>query len=125
MSWLDTLLDRGLEAMQPVELASATVAGIPTALSTPTAEIKSVWFQTRAPRDKNDLGEIDLGYYSVADGVLTMHDETGKPTGKVHRLAPDDNPYALASRFAWQAWKSGLDIGDFNRPLGYQPLGVA
>jgi hypothetical protein len=138
MSWLDTLLDRGLEAMQPAEdVAPAPIATKRNAAVTVTpplqsaarqaepAEIKSVWFQTRAPRDKNDLGEIDLGYYSIADGVLTMHEKDGKPSGKVHRLAPDDNPRALASRFAWQAWRSGLGIGDFNRPLGYARTGYA
>jgi len=119
MSWLETLLDRGLEAMQPAEDIA------PAPIAKPAAEIKSVWFQRRAPTNAKDLGEIDLGYYSIADGVLTMHDETGKPTGKVHRLAPDDNPYALASRIAWQAWRDRPGAGDFNRPLGYARFGVA
>jgi hypothetical protein len=119
MSWLDTLQRRGLQAMQPAkDIAPAPIAK-------PAAEIKSVWFQRRAPASSSDLGEIDLGYYSVADGVLTMHDESGKPTGKEHRLAPGDDPRALASRFAWRAWQSGLGIGDFNRPLGYGPSGYA
>jgi hypothetical protein len=117
MSWLDTLLDRGLEATRAAE----DIAPI----AKPAPEIKSAYFQRRAPRDEKDLGEIDLGYYSIADGILTMHDETGKPTGKVHRLAPDDDPYALASRFAWRAWQDKPGNGDFNRPLGYARFGNA
>jgi hypothetical protein len=34
----------------------------------------------------------------VADGVLTMRDENGTPTGKNCRLGPDDDERVIASR---------------------------
>jgi hypothetical protein len=139
MSWLDTLLDRGLEAMQPANVAPAPIAtkrcrNAAVTVTPPLqsaarqaepAEIKSVWFQTRAPRDKNDLGEIDLGYYSIADGVLTMHDETGKPTGEEYRLRAGEDPHQAAGRLGKQAWIKARGETDFNRPLGYARFGNA
>lgn len=108
-NWLDTLLDRGLEA------AAKDTAPGPTAKP---PEIKAAHFQRRAPQGK-DPGEIDLGYYSITDGVLTMHRESGEPTGTVHRLASGDNPYAVASRFAWLEWRNKQGDGDFSRRLEY------
>lgn len=82
----------------------------------PKPEIKSLWFQTSSPRD-GDLGRVEAAYYSVADGVLTMRGENGKPTGKTYRLEPGDDERATAGRLAKQAWASGKS--DFNRPLHY------
>src|SRR6266704_2997963 len=101
MSWLDTLLDRGMQAKQAAEPVAA-----PPAIARPRQprpEIKTVWFQTRAPRG-GDAGAVELGYYSVADGVLTMRDESGKPTGQQHRLGPSDNERAIAGRLAKAGW---------------------
>lgn len=53
-----------------------------------------------------DCGEAGVGFYSVTDGVLTMRDEKGKPTGKEYRLGPGDNEKVIASRLAKQAWSA-------------------
>ena len=117
MSWLDTLLDRGLEAMEP--------AGVAAPIARPAPEIKEVCFQTRAPRGEGDLGEIAAAFYSVADGVLTMHDEDGKATGATYRLRSDEDPRKVAGRLGKDAWSKARGESDFNRPLGYDPLGNA
>lgn len=118
MSWLDTLLDRGNEARQ----LAAPAAPIATPRQA-APEIKSLWVQTRAPRDSTDPGGCEAGYYSVADGVLTMHDESGKPTGKEHRLGPGDDARQVAGRLTKEAWSKATP--DFNRPLGYSTWSVA
>jgi hypothetical protein len=52
-------------------------------------EIKMVWVQTRAPR--GDVGGCEAAWYVVEDGVLSMRDEDGKPTGQTHRLEPGED----------------------------------
>ena len=120
MSWLDTLLDRGNEAGQ--------LAAPAAPMATPrqaAPEIKSLWVQTRTPRDAIDPGGCEAGYYSVADGVLTMHDESGKPTGQEYRLGPGDDARQVAGRLALKAIRKARGQTDFNRPLGYAPFGNA
>jgi hypothetical protein len=88
-------------------------------------EIKMVWIQTRAPSN-GDPGGCEAGYYCVADGVLTMRDEDGKPTGQTHRLEPGEDPRRIASRLRLRAWRKEAGASsDFNRPLGYARSGVA
>jgi hypothetical protein len=60
---------------------------------------------------------VEIGYYSVSDGVLTMHDESGKP-GKTYRLSPDENERAVASRLTLER-AYGKKEQPFNRPLNY------
>ena len=60
-----------------------------------------------------------------ADGVLTMHDKNEKPTGKEQQLSPNDDPRHVASRLGYEAWNKARGTKDFNRPLHYQPLGLA
>lgn len=118
MSWLDKLRDRGLEAMQPAEETALAIAE-------PAPEIKQVWFQTRAPQS-GDLGEIYPTFYSVTDdGLLTMHDEAGKQIGDKYTLRVGEEPRQAAQRMGKMAWIKARGESDFNRPLGYQPLGIA
>jgi hypothetical protein len=70
-------------------------------------------------------GQLEAGYYSVADGVATMRDENGKPTGKEWRLGPGDDARQIASRLARQAWEKRVGTSDFNRPLDYARGGYA
>ncbi len=44
-------------------------------------EIKEVVVQPRPPRN-GDAGACEIGFYSVSDGLLTMHNEKGQPIGK-------------------------------------------
>ena len=50
-----------------------------------------------------------------------MHDESGKPTGK--RMPAGEDPRQVAYLITHELWKA--DKPDFNRPLNYQPLGIA
>jgi hypothetical protein len=114
MDWLDTLLERGNEAKR----AHAEPAAAPERV------ILTVWIQTREPRN-GDLGGTEAGHYFVADGVLTMCSEDGKPTGKTHRLEPGEDPKVIAGRLRRAAWLAERGESDFNRPLDYARFGVA
>jgi hypothetical protein len=76
---------------------------------------------TCAPRE-GEAGAVEAGFYSVADGVLTMHDSAGKP-GRQQRLGPEEDPRRIAARLAKEAWMRGST--DFNRPLSYSRSGLA
>ena len=121
MGWLDDwLTDLGTTAPKPTAPAIAK----PAKPRQPKPEIKCVWFQTRAPQDSEDVGAVEAGHYWVADGVLSMCDETGKPTGKEYQLGPDDDARQIAGRLAREAWVKARGESDFNRPLSYQPFGI-
>lgn len=126
MNWLDALLDRGNEARRQAEPRAVTPRPLQLhAAPEPSQRVlKTVWFQVR-PRRNGDMGAAEPGCYFVANGVLTMCSDDGKPTGKVHRLGPDDDPGAIARRFAREAWQNRSGHSDFNRPLSYDPLGTA
>jgi hypothetical protein len=116
MKWLDDLID-GANA------AKAEPTPEPIAPAPP--KVCTVWIQTRAPSG-GDLGGCEAGYYSVANGVLTMCDEEGKPTGQTHKLAKGEDPKVVAFRLRRRAWlKEQGASSDFNRPLGYARSGVA
>ncbi len=54
-----------------------------------------------------------------------MCDESGRPTGKTHRLGEGDNERAIAARLTLEKWRATASASDFNRPLSYGPSGVA
>ncbi|WP_409188784.1 hypothetical protein [Bradyrhizobium sp. RDM4] len=122
MSWLDTLKGRAQEAK--AKPAEARPAPKPRQ---PRPEIRCVWIQTRAPDyERGEEGNVEPGYYTVSDGVLTMRDAAGKSTGAKHVLGPDDNERVIASRLTREAWqKAGGGGSDFNRRLDYGPIGIA
>ena len=78
-----------------------------------------------SPQGRSDLGQCEAAFYSMADGVLTMRDENGTPTGKSCRLAPGDNERVIASRLKLGSWRSGAGTSDFNRALDYSRHGIA
>jgi hypothetical protein len=122
LNWLDILERRGRQAVQPEPRKPTSISAAPQRL--PKPEIKHVWFTTRRPQGRDDLGATEAGYYSVADSVLTMHEEDGRPTGKEYRLAAGDDARMIACRLAKEAWMKGRGENDFNRPLGYARLGI-
>ena len=93
MTWLDTLLDRGREPKGPGPADPLPVLQLP---AKPRAQpaIKAVPVQTAAPFGSNP-GAITVGYYSVQDDVVVMHDGTGIPTGKRQHLGAGEGPRAL------------------------------
>ena len=78
--------------------------------------------QTAAPFGGSQ-GAITVGYYSVQEGVVVMHDEAGIATGKRRHLRAGEDPCGVAYRMTRESWQAKAP--DFNRRLNYQPLGVA
>jgi hypothetical protein len=114
MSWLDTLRDRGLQAKR---VAEPEVFPRPRA---PKPDIMTVYVQTRHS-SQGDPGAVIIGHYSVQDDTVVLHAEDGKPTGKRHRLSPDEDP----KQVAWRLTRDAKSVApDFNRPLNYPNVGV-
>ena len=110
------------------ETEAASKKAVPVAPREPRKakpEIKEVWFQIR-PSQSGDMGMIESAFYSVCEGVLMMHDPSGKPTGKEYRLGPNDAPRRIAGRLGREGWlKAAGPRSDFNRALAYESLGIA
>jgi hypothetical protein len=93
-------------------------------------EIHQVFATVRLPSD-GDPGQVTIGYYTQADGVLTMTDSKGVPVRtssgekRVHRLQEGEDPRAIASRLTKQIRTAMRGESDFNRPLNYSRHGVA
>jgi hypothetical protein len=119
MGWLDNWIAE-LTPTQPMPTSLPLVAK-PVKPRQPKPEIESVWVQTRAPRN-GDTGECEIGFYSVADGVLRMCDEKGKPTDTEYRLRTGDDARVIAGRLTldrWRKTRDGTGPADFNRSLDY------
>jgi hypothetical protein len=120
VTWLDTLLARGDEAKR-----ANIVPNVPArrpAKPRPRGDIKAVPVQTAAPFGHSP-GAITVGFYSVQDDVVVMHDEAGIPTGKRQHLRAGEDPRRVAYRLTRESWQAKTP--DFHRPLNYQPLGIA
>jgi hypothetical protein len=85
--------------------------------------IQMVTIQTRECIE-GDTGEVARAYYVVNDGVLTMCDEDGEPTGKPIKLQPDVDPRVAAARLLRQEMLKKPRSG-FDGPLRYPRIGVA
>ena len=85
--------------------------------------IKMVTYQTRECVE-GDAGEVARAFYTVTDGVLRMCSEDGKPTGKSHKLGPNDSERRIAHRLLRQEMTKA-PRSDFHRLLRYQKFGGA
>ena len=110
MNWLDLLERRAREATRIAVHAPRIQA---PARPLVKADIKTVPVQTAAPLGGNPG--------AITGEVVVMHDESGKPTGK--RMPAGEDPRQVAYLITHESWKA--DKPDFNRPLNYQPLGIA
>lgn len=120
MSWLDGILERR-PAPKPVR--AVPVVRPAAAPPRPNPEIKSVFVQTRG-RGGTDAGAGRWVFYSVQDGILTMHDDQGKQVG-VHALADGEDPRHMAYRIGREKIFTGDDgPAGFNRSLYYPPQSV-
>jgi hypothetical protein len=120
MGWLDALERRGREAIRG---ESPPVPAPRRTLNEPS-EIKQVWVQT-APARNGSPGAAAAAFYSVSDGILTMHDDHGKPTGQTQAIGKNDDPKRDAARLKLSALAAVRGNSNFNRPLNYQPSGIA
>lgn len=117
MSWLDALQRRAQEARQP-----PTPPPLIARPAKPKPDIVSFWVQTRRPDyEHGDQGNVEPGYFYVADGVLVICDQNGKPTGPRQPLGPSDEPRAVAGRLRLEEWRKSRNESDFNRPLPRAP----
>jgi hypothetical protein len=60
-------------------------------------------------------------FYVVEEGVVTLCEENGKPTGKTMRLGEGDEPRRIAAMLK----RSTMEQSDFNRAIHYGPSGIS
>jgi hypothetical protein len=87
-------------------------------------EIKSMWVTVAGPNGRN-LGSVIEAWWFVADGVLSLCDESGHASGPTERLQPGQVERQVASRLRKDAWRAENGESDFGRPLTYPRGGVA
>jgi hypothetical protein len=85
-------------------------------------EIRQIWITTRIPTASEPEGAGETGFYFVEDGILRMCNEQGKPTGRHHKLWPEDDPHRLARKFTRDLWRQRTKAeSSFNRQIVYPP----
>ncbi len=98
-------------------------------------EVYSVYVTVRRPTN-GDTGQFTTGYYTLADGVLTMTDSKGRHVRSTnggdayrHKMRLGDDPRAIAGVLTLEIHRmlrgETAQTAGFNRPLKYQPSGVA
>ena len=118
MGWLDALERRAREATGVVPVDVARQPAKPQ----PKPDIKAVSVQTAAPFGSSP-GAITVGFYSVQDDAVVMHDGAGIPTGKRQHLRAGEDPRGVAYRLTRESRQAKAP--DFWRPLNYQNMEVA
>ena len=71
---------------------------------------------------ENDPGQIDVGYFIVEDGMVTLTDQNGEPIKdmKPEKVGNADLKYIAGLLIRKRRSESNED---FNRQLDYRPLG--
>jgi hypothetical protein len=101
-------------------------------------EVHSVWATVRRPRDDGtDLGQVTAGFYTLADGVLTMTDSKGAAVRKtqsgekyMHKMKNGDDARAIANRLTLEIYhmlrgETAQSATGFNRAISYPASEVA
>lgn len=93
--------------------------------------VHRVIIQIRRP-SLGDPGQVSDGYYTVAGNVLTMTHADGEPVDPNqfrHTLKAGDDAAAIAGMLTRKVRRFMAGISEtedaFNRPLGYENLGLA
>jgi hypothetical protein len=84
-------------------------------------EVKKIIIQVRAPIGR-DPGNIEEGWYCVADGFVTLTDEHGKPVSGAPKrhLDPNGDARLIACALLRQHRRGRTAVSkSFNRPLQY------
>jgi hypothetical protein len=94
-------------------------------------EVFHVYATVRLPNGDNDPGQVTTGYYTLADGILTMTDSKGTPVRDLnsgekvtHKLAAGDDAAVIARRLTMKIHRmlrGESGPAGFNRPLSYLP----
>jgi hypothetical protein len=87
-------------------------------------KIFSTYITIARPLNADDPGRVEPGFYTVADGSVTLTNQEGKPitSGRVEvgycaKIAGDETPERAASRLLWRHYRATKSGSDFNRPL--------
>lgn len=112
MGWLDRLHEAGVKATE----AKREVTPPP-----PRLEVQSVTVQVRPSGRDGDPGEVTHGYFTFADGQLTMTDEKGVALAGSIAVQAGGDPRAVARAETSRRWKEN---GRFNRRLEYGRSGL-
>jgi hypothetical protein len=101
------------------------------------SEVHSIYAIVRnpSPGDPNDQGQVTTGFYTLADGILTMTNSEGAAVRDnrgekiTHKIEAGEDPRMVASRLTLKIYgmmRSGSgQVTGFNRPLGYPGSGLA
>jgi hypothetical protein len=77
-----------------------------------TPQVNAITVIVSMPSRKEPLGRLTYGFYTEADGVVTLTDKDGKPagdeTGKKYsrKLAPNEDARAVASKMTKELRKA-------------------
>jgi hypothetical protein len=101
-------------------------------------EVLHVYATVRNPNPDNpgDQGQVTTGYYTLADGILTMTDSNGVAVRDLnsgekttHKIEAGEDPRAIASRLTLKVYRmlrgETAETTAFNRPLSYPKAGMA
>jgi hypothetical protein len=96
------------------------------------SEVHSIYAIVRNPNpgDPNDQGQVTTGFYTLADGILTMTNSEGIPVRGLsggnkftHKIEPGEDPRMVASRLTLKIYRNRNEtagsVPGFNRPLNY------
>jgi hypothetical protein len=98
-------------------------------------EVHSVYATVRLPKGDNDPGQVTIGYYTLADGILTMTDSKGAPVRDLnsgekilHTMQDGDDAPAIAKRLTMKIYRmlrGESGPAGFARAINYPAPGVA
>jgi hypothetical protein len=100
-------------------------------------EVHSVYAIVRNPKpgNPNDRGQVTTGYYTLADGILTMTDSKGASVRDLnsgekttHKIEAGEDPRAIASRLTLKIYhmlRGGSAAAGFHKSINYPVSGVA
>jgi hypothetical protein len=95
------------------------------------SEVQKVTVQIAAPGRRYPAGAVAFGYYTLANGVVTLTDPNGKPagleTGKKfsRKLEGNEDARAVACKMTKElrlALRDKRPVNGFDGPLHYPPL---
>jgi hypothetical protein len=87
-------------------------------------KIESCWVVVRGPTGDGNYGSTVPCHYYVEGDALVICEPSGKAISH-HRLAPGDDPKAMAKRIGRHAWHRENEGSTFHtRRLYYEPSGL-
>jgi hypothetical protein len=101
-----------------------------------TEIVHEVWATVRQPKGDGDTGQVTLGFYTLADDMLTMTDSKGVPVRRtdsgekiVHKMKEGDDDRRIASRLTLETYhmlrgETAATATGFGRAINYPKSGV-